>query len=531
MINALLKKQFLEIFSFIYISRKSGESRSLKGIIGFGLLYLYVFGIIFYMFWNVSDFLCEPLLSVNLEWLYITIMSLLATVLGVFGSVFNTYSSLYTAKDNDLLFAMPISSAKILGVRLVGVYILGLLYELIVMIPAFLVYFMNAKLGIAGYVFSVLIPFMLSFFILILSCVLGFVVALVSTKIKNKSFITVLLSLGFIAGYYYILGKATDILQMILLNPVSIGKKVKNILYLFYHMGIAAGGNAISMLIVFGIITTLFVLIYTVLSRSFIKIATTNKGSTKIKYKEKNIKIGKPESALFKKELKRFLSSSTYMLNCGLGIVLMPLAAVMLVIKGGDFAEIISMLSQKSGGIISLIAVAAICMITSMNDITAPSVSLEGKNIWLVKSYPIAPIKVFLAKLKLHLILTVIPSIFLIAAVISVLKPSLYFTVMIPVSVLIFIAFSAIFGLFLNLKFPNLEWTNEVVPIKQSMSVTLSLFGGWAVIIAFGAIYLGLDNFINPSVYLIMADVILLTASCVLFGWIKHKGTKIFERL
>ena len=33
---------------------------------------------------------------------------MLAIVLGAFGSVFNTYSSLYLAKDNDLLLSMPI---------------------------------------------------------------------------------------------------------------------------------------------------------------------------------------------------------------------------------------------------------------------------------------------------------------------------------------------------------------------------------------------------------------------------------------
>ena len=71
-------------------------------------------------------------------------MGLLALFMGVFGSVFNTYASLYQAKDNDLLLSMPIPSGKILLVRLSGVYAMGLMYEVSVMIPTLVVWFMTA---------------------------------------------------------------------------------------------------------------------------------------------------------------------------------------------------------------------------------------------------------------------------------------------------------------------------------------------------------------------------------------------------
>ena len=49
---------------------------------------------------------------VRLFVLSLALMGLLAVFLGAFGSVFNTYSGLYLAKDNDLLLSMPMLSLR-----------------------------------------------------------------------------------------------------------------------------------------------------------------------------------------------------------------------------------------------------------------------------------------------------------------------------------------------------------------------------------------------------------------------------------
>ena len=53
--------------------------------------------------------------------LYYALIIRIAVFMGVFGSVFNTYSSLYKAKDNDLLLSLPVPVGDILVVRLTGV--------------------------------------------------------------------------------------------------------------------------------------------------------------------------------------------------------------------------------------------------------------------------------------------------------------------------------------------------------------------------------------------------------------------------
>lgn len=531
MTKALFKKQMAEVFSWFYFDRKSGKRRGKSGIIGYAVLYLFLFVMLGYIFWSMAEMLCAPLVSAGFGWLYMALMSLVGVAFGVFGSVFNTYSSLYTAKDNDLLLSMPIPPSRILLIRLTGVYAMGLMYELIVMIPAVAVYLLRTEFRPAACVFNLLLPFILSVFVLTLSCILGFAVALVGSRLKNKNIITVVLSLAFLAVYFYVYSQAYSLLESILADPASLGDKIRSGLYPFYLLGLASEGHILSMLIFTGIVALLFGAVYGILSRSFLKLATRHAGGKRTRYREKPIRAGGVSSALFKKELRRFLGSPTYMLNCGLGIVLMPIAAVALFVKGGAVSEMLNGVFGGASGFVPLIGAAAVCMMSTMNDLTAPSVSLEGKNIWLVQSLPVTAAQVLSAKLKLHLCLTVPPALLLTAAVLWTVRPAWYWYLSFPLAVLGFIVFMGLSGLWLNLRLPNLDWTNEIVPVKQGMSVGLCLFGGWVVVLVLSGLYLVAALWISPELYLALVTLLLFALSGVLFRWVKTKGAAIFERL
>lgn len=310
MTKALLKKQMLEVFSWLYKGRKTGKRRSAKGIVGYVVLYLFVFGSVGSMFYMAADMLCAPLVAAGMGWLFWCLMGLLTVVLGVFGSVFTTYTSLYQAKDNDLLLSMPIPASRIMLIRLLGVYAIGLMYELMVIIPTQIVWFRTVPFSAVGAVFVVLIPLVLSVLVLVLTAVLGWVVALIAGRLKHKNMVTVFASLAFIAIYYYVYGQAYSMLQSILVNAEAVGDKMKSILYPLYHMGLAAEGNVLSMLIFTAIIGALFGIVYAVLSHSFIKLATANRGAAKTAYKRQKAKVSPVGRALLQKELRRFLGSS-----------------------------------------------------------------------------------------------------------------------------------------------------------------------------------------------------------------------------
>ncbi len=531
MIKTLVKKQILQIFYWVFADRKTGKVRSGKKLLGFVVLYAFLFGYLGLMFYYLADFLCEPFVVSGLGWFYFTFMGLLGVVVGVFGSVFSTYASLYKPKDNDFLLSMPIKPSAILISRLIGVYLTGLLYELIAMVPAVIVWYIYAKPNVLGIIFTALIPVILSLLVLALSCILGFVVALISSRLKNKNVVIMVASLGFIALYYYGYSKIYNLLQELITNPQILDDGVKNILYPFYKMGLAASGEVVSMLIFTSIVVGILAVVCFVMSRSFIKVATINNGDVKRVYKGNREKSGNIKTALFKKELRRFLGSPTYMLNCGIGCVMTLVVAVFVAIKQDMINEILSLFAFENKEAAWLITAAALAGLGSTNNISAPSVSLEGKHLWIIKMLPVPAKEVLYAKLKLHLAIALLPILVMSVTVSVITKMSFVFATLTILLAVVMTFFIAVLGLVLNVKFPNFDWHNETVPVKQSASVTLTLFGGWTIVLGFGLLYYFLlKDFVSPAVFLALCLFVLALVSMALFLWISKKGAEVFSK-
>lgn len=65
MTKVLLKKQLMEVFSWLYQDRKSGKNRSKGGVIGFAVLYLVLFSFLGCIFFTTAKMLCTPLCEIG----------------------------------------------------------------------------------------------------------------------------------------------------------------------------------------------------------------------------------------------------------------------------------------------------------------------------------------------------------------------------------------------------------------------------------------------------------------------------------
>lgn len=531
MFKTLLNKQFLELTRPFIYNRKTGKKRSIGGIIGFCILTLYLIVFLFGTFFFVSNMLFNSLYSLNLSWLCFAIMSIAAITLGVLGSVFNTYSTLYTAKDNDLLLSMPIKPGKILASRLFGIWFLGFIFESVVMLPTMVAYAIVNGFSI-GLIFSqLLIIAQLSIIILSLSCILGWIIAKVNSKIKNNSLITVALSLIFFAVYFYFCSNMNNLLQEVIANAVTIGEKIKGSVYPMYLIGQGCLGKVIPLITTSTFSVAVFLIIAYIMSRSFIKLATVKIGVGRKKVARNNLKARSVNHALLSKEFLRFSSSPAYIINCSLGTVFLIIVGVALLFKADTVTEVIYALDLQNSDLLTLLACALICAVSSINDITAPSVSLEGKNIWLIQSYPVNPFNVLKAKLLMHIILTSIPTLILSVCLCVVLNSGFISALLIVVIPQLFVVLTAEFGLFINLLSPNLTWTNETVAVKQSLGVLIAMFSGCTFIVLLGIVCYLLRNYVTLLLFTVLCAVLIIVLSLILAYWLKNKGTKIFETL
>ena len=300
--------------------------------------------------------------------------------------------------------------------------------------------------------------------------------------------------------------------------------------HILYIIGDCGRGGLLSMLYLTLAVVILFIITYRVLERSFIKIATTSDRVARREYRAQTAKMRSASSALLHREFSRLLASPTYMLNCALGTPILIIAGAVLLIKGQDLVALADMLPFPDNFLTVMMAV-GVCVIGAMNDLTAPSVSLEGKSLWIAQSLPVRPQEVLGAKLRLHMLLTVIPELFCSACVCILLRPDFVTGLLCVILPPVFTLFIASFGLVVNLKKPNLSWQTEAVAVKQSIGVLIAMLGGWAIAAVLGAAYYLLYAKLSSAAFLALAIAVLTVLSVLELKWINTRGSEIFRYL
>jgi len=532
MLKVLLRKQLLELNQGFFQDRKTGKARSKAGTIIFILLYAaLMIGVLGGSFYYLGTTVCGPLVQAGMGWLYFILFTMISLCLGVFGSVFNTYSGLYCAKDNDLLLSLPIPVGYILITRLTGVYLMGLMFSAIAMIPAAIVYWIMVPITAASIIGPLVLMLSVSILVMVLSCILGYGVAILSRKLKNRSMATVVLSLAFIGAYYFVYFKANELISYLVQHAAEIGGKLKASAYLLYLIGRVGEGDALCMagFLVLSLLAAF--LTCWVIAKSFLKIVTSSgNGSRKI-YKTKAARVRKSPAALLYRELSHLGSSANYMLNCAIGTVFMVAGAAVLVIKGKLLTGVIEAMTGGEASLTALLVGTALAVLASMNDMTAPSVSLEGKSIWVIQSLPVNPWAALKAKLQMQMLLTSAPLLVLQVSSLIVfrIKGAALLWVLVFPQLLVWLM--AEFGLLLNLKFPNLKWNSEVVVIKQSMPPLFCLLGGWVYGGAMLLPQLIKPGFMNIGLYMGMWLLLTVVLILSLRIWLKKRGSMIFATL
>ena len=535
MFKALLKKQIRSLLSGLALDKRTGKERGKMGKAGFVLIFVLLFFSVFAMFMGLSDAICGAFTSVGLTWLYFALSGLSGLVIAVVGSAFMSYSALFQAKDNELLMSMPIPPGMILFTRMLSIWFIGFLFEFIAIAASVLIYGTNFGFGGGLILRGVLLVLFSSFLALALSCLLGWLVALLMSKVSNKSAVTVIFTLVFLGGYYTIYFRIQSILKEVVAAGENLAGAIKTWVWPIYQFGLAGAGDTAALVKYCAVCVAVLALVYRIISKSFIKIATANKGAVKKEYKAAPQKAESVKKALFRKELRHFVNSPAYMLNGGLGIIAMPALAVLLLVKIDVILPAIETLADAAApGLITMGLLSALCLLTTLNCITAPSISIEGKTFWVTKSMPIDYVDFLDAKEKLHLVLTCIPAVPAVIISVIALKLDLVSAAYLFFVVMAFIWMMADLGLFLNLKMPKMDWQNETAAVKSSLSALICIFGGWAVAVlpAIGCLVLS-DKApaIGIRVQLTAWFIIFALAAELLNKAIKKQGPVILQSL
>lgn len=530
MFGLLLKKQLTEFFRTYFYNPKTGKRRTAVGVIGcFILFFCLSFGVIGGACARAALSLCAALLPAGYGWLYYALFAVLSLLLGVIGSAFSAYSVLYLAKDNDLLLSMPIPPKTIAAARLSAVYLLGLFYNAVVLLPAILVRQILLGFSRAELLGGILLLLIISLTVFLLAALLGYGIAKISRKLKNKSFVHVLLSLVFIAGYYFVYYKAQTLLAELLSHIELYGEKIKTSAGVLFVLGSIGAGNFFYGALLLTVLIAAVLLVPVLLTRNFLRLTSGAAAVAKPRGRVEKYVQRAPRRALLKREFARFTASATYMLNGGIGLIFLLAAGIALLIFRPAVLDILDTLATREGS--ALLLCGGISAMLATCSITAPSISLEGNTLWIIKSMPLSPMRVLSAKLRLQLWLTLPVALFCAVCAIFVLQISPLCAVLSLGTVASAAVLFAEIGLIFGLKFPILRWTNEIQPIKQGISVlfTLLLCLGYAVLYLTLGVTVGLSGGVLGYFAAGFAVTFCLTLLCAL--WLKTRGAKLFAEL
>ncbi|MBR5995074.1 MAG: hypothetical protein IK026_00605, partial [Eubacteriaceae bacterium] len=221
--------------------------------------------------------------------------------------------------------------------------------------------------------------------------------------------------------------------------------------------------------------------------------------------------------------------SANYLLNSAFGAVILIGSSVAAVIEAPMVISFIA-----SNGMEEMLAIYSLLIIMAgLSGIymTAASVSIEGKNIWVPLTLPVSLTESLKAKLAAHLIVS-LPAALIAACCLSfAFRLGLLIWLCLAVSSAVFAVFTGLIGLLFNLRHPRLDYMNEVYAVKQGLPTLFSMGTG---ALAIGLFYIGynrLSMILPAGIYIAVFTAILVLADWLIWEWIKDTGVEIFRRL
>ena len=267
----------------------------------------------------------------------------------------------------------------------------------------------------------------------------------------------------------------------------------------------------------------------------FMRIVTMKRGAKKVKYKAQKMAASSVRKALVKKEFRRISCNAMYIMNGVMGAIMAVLMAVVLLIKRDlidtllmQFTAVGVHMDAWTGGILC----AVLCMLMSMNLLSAPSISVEGKNLWLMQSLPLPAGEILLSKALVHIVICVPCGLFAGIALALAIRADVITALALIILPALLTSFMALLGVTINLFLPRFDYANDIIAVKQSMSSGIVMFAGMGLVALPVILYTVVFKAAFALHYLYLACAILLALGClVLYYYLTRSAQKRFDAL
>ena len=472
----LIRAQFINFFPINEMKEPGNKKQSSIVIASFGIITL----AIFFFVYNIIT--AKTLVQLGQQELIPSYMVSVSSFAILFLTIFYSNGILFGSRDMENLLSLPVKSSDIISSKFMFMYLLNFLIGLMFMLPGGIVWVLNRSLN----VLQIILYFTSMIFVpLIPMCIaacMGIIIVVASSFFKRKNIIALIFSFAMIGIIGYIAVSA-----MKSGNENNIGIMLsKQITGLYPISGLFVQHTNFPMYIGMG----LFIAFSTAVFYIFVKIVAMKYGllntlaKTTSRYSDNKNSNSRTSIffALYKKEIGRFLNSYMAVLNAGLGVILLCVFSILFLFNSlqqiGEYSGI-----ENINEYLSNFAPMFIASMLLLSCPTAFSISLEGKNIWILQSSPIRIKTILNSKIAVNLTLHLIGYIISVFIFLVKLDMNIVQTISLIIVPICYSIFITVIGISLNKKFPNFEWESEMMIVKQSMPVIVSAIIGMAALV------------------------------------------------
>lgn len=389
----------------------------------------------------------------------------------VLATIFRSNSIFFYNKDFEMLSSFPVKKSEIIASKFFLLYLIDLIICESVLLPdvilLLLKQYISIELFLIFLVASIIIP-------IIPMCVasgLAILIEMLGSLCKRKNIVNITLSFLLFMGYFIVILINREA-KYSALEKIIENKLIK--IFPFAKLFYIGESLQIRLVIFLFISVAIFSLYFTFSMKNYDKIHLfLNRSFQGKRDANLTIKIKTPFRALFEKELRRYLGSSSYVINTSLGIMILCFVSCGCIIFGISNIENLLGISSLEP-ILTQYGSLFIASFLIMSCTTSSSISLEGNNLWILQSSPVSTRKIINSKIAVNVLIHFVG--YVLAVMMILLKTKLNllqmsFVLIVPICYSLFIS---VVGLYLNMRYMKLKWNDEISVVKHSTAVILT---------------------------------------------------------
>ena len=522
-LRCLVKIDFRAMLAALNLGRGRKGKAGIGAVVLLAVLPLYISG--------TYSFLLGSWMSENGALGFLApVMVLMGVLMSLMLTMFGASGIMYGSRDMDLMLSLPVPAFTVVLAKLLALYLENLVFCGLWLVPT------GAALAVYGDIGPLFVPALLvavvctPFVPTFLGALVGWLVAFAEGRLRRKALVASLLYLV-LFGALFAGGMQVNRLAALMLQNADVLQHVLNT-WLF-PLGLlqnALEGNMLALAGYAAVCLVPFLAVAWLVGRRYKAILTgVHSRAMGRAYRFSRLGSSGKFAALYKKELARFFGTPIYLFNTGFGAILMVGAGVWAVFARNTIAQV----AVALGGIDALLPLGllGVAFMLSTVNTTCVSISLEGKQLWVLKSAPISTGALLHAKLALNLTVAWPATVVCLACLGFAVQLSAASWGATLALCLAFSLLLALGGLCVNLRFPRLDGVNDTLVVKQSASAFCGILGGMALVGLGALCWLLLGRVLGFAGFCLTFAALALVLSAGLWYVLTTWGAKRFSAL